>query len=694
MKLSIIIKNSLKTTISFWFLAISITPFLVAVIFSIQSFKSNLEDEFEKLLLKNQQGVEIEINDIVENLNETSKKNSKEEYLVLATLNSDKESLKKVLSYLLNLAALDEMSVYDYDGHILLKVSNPSLEKIIKASLNYKRDDSATAFNLFSPRSAFAADDDFDFDIDVDESGAEEEDDLGFDIDIDEDESGATKAAVKSDKKPELLSALKEKIIAHEKLTVKSIDKDYGLRIDVYYTIIDVSFNRIIGIVKNTKFIGLDFCKKVKEKTGVDLMLISNDLMVSSLAQNAMLSIDYSDIFKNLHKGAKYISEKKIDKISHQILFNPIELEGIQTTAGMLLFLSKADFIKSVDRMKFSLFFVALVVLFFAIVLSTRLTRAIITPLHRVLGKLNEIQEEKDLTKRIDVSSVKELGELAKHFNDFIGYLEEIVTKVKISAHNFSDSSDDILETVEEVSQSTEKIAEGVDIQANMTYEASATMRSMNKSIQEVTDSSTNLYHISEESEKQASIGGKGINRVVENIGQISDNSSKIIKIISIIMEIASQTDLLALNAAIEAAKAGEQGKGFAVVADEVRKLAERSTESTKEISNIINTNTKTIEDGVVLVNETGASFDVILNSIKNTTEFIKSINGLTQNQLSASSEVVKAIEELSSVSDNNSSSVDGLLKSTNKISDAAKDLRIVADELNAIVEKFKVRGA
>jgi len=158
---------------------------------------------------------------------------------------------------------------------------------------------------------------------------------------------------------------------------------------------------------------------------------------------------------------------------------------------------------------------------------------------------------------------------------------------------------------------------------------------------------------------------------------EIARSAKNINNVISLIMEIADQTNLLALNAAIEAARAGEHGKGFAVVADEVRKLAERSAASANEITKLITNSMKQVENGVKLS-------QAVEESLKHVVEDIKSISEQTQGISSSTEEQAASMEQNSSITENFAGTAESLTMSSQQLYNSAKGLQ-------DMVSKYKI---
>jgi methyl-accepting chemotaxis protein len=250
-----------------------------------------------------------------------------------------------------------------------------------------------------------------------------------------------------------------------------------------------------------------------------------------------------------------------------------------------------------------------------------------------------------------------------------------------------SSAIDEVTSTMHEMSVNVQNMVKSTQVQASSVSETSASIDQMVASIQRVADTAKVLLDISNRSREEVHSGittmekaTDGLNRINatitssgEIIGALGQRADDIGKIIEVIDDLAEQTNLLALNAAIEAARAGEHGLGFAVVADEVRKLAEKSAQSTKEISELIQSiqkearkavenmdrSTGIVNEGLDLGGELNGALRKISNVVTEVYKFAQEIGAATNEQSHGSSQIARATTRLNEITHEINSAVE-----------------------------------
>jgi methyl-accepting chemotaxis protein len=282
------------------------------------------------------------------------------------------------------------------------------------------------------------------------------------------------------------------------------------------------------------------------------------------------------------------------------------------------------------------------------------------------------------------VSSVRDAAaQVAAGSNQVADASEE---SAKISVQSAS-AIDEVSSTMHEMSVNVQNMVKNTQMQASDVGDTSASIDQMVASIQRVADTAKVLLDISNRSREEVQSGFTTMQKATDGLTRINDSissSSEIIdtlgqraddigKIIEVIDDISEQTNLLALNAAIEAARAGEHGLGFAVVADEVRKLAEKSAESTKEISELIariqkearkavdnmNKSTSIVNEGISLGDDLSKALRRISNVVTEVYKFAQEIGAATNEQSHGSTQIAKATTRLNEITHEISSAVE-----------------------------------
>jgi len=333
----------------------------------------------------------------------------------------------------------------------------------------------------------------------------------------------------------------------------------------------------------------------------------------------------------------------------------------------------------------------------------------ILRPIMRIKDVVNSYANG-DLTTRADVK----VAFFGKELSDEVSQLGRSVDKMA-DKMKMSDSSKHLAVASDQLNVSSTSMEIGANKQNEQTTHVATAMEEMGATVQEVARSSQDVAESAASARDIASNGGSVVREAIiamqevsestsvtaKMISKLGDSSEEIGTIVSVINDIADQTNLLALNAAIEAARAGEQGRGFAVVADEVRKLAERTGTATKEISSMIgaiqndtsiavdamSAGTEKVENGVKLANEAGEALGQIDAGIQNVSDMINQIATATEEQSATTDEININMEAITEVSVSTIYSIKEVVKSTDELSVLAKDL-------DALVSGFKLPQA
>ncbi len=320
-------------------------------------------------------------------------------------------------------------------------------------------------------------------------------------------------------------------------------------------------------------------------------------------------------------------------------------------------------------------------------------------------GEAAEAIASGNLTHAIPRAGQDEIGQLLNRLGVMRDNLNNLIKSIRSNVELLNQSAG-------ELSNAANSSASNTEMQAEAASGMAASVEELSVSIDQVEEHAREARNVTQSSSTQSSEGGRIIHEAAEEMRRIADavnNTSGTIKelegysaqissIVQVIKDIADQTNLLALNAAIEAARAGEQGRGFAVVADEVRKLAERTGNSTQEISGMIGkiqqgtqravqemeAGVKRVNDGVELANLAGDSVTAIRTSSEQVTRAVDDISLALKEQSVAARDIALKVERIAQGSEENSASVAQTAASASR-------LKHLADELNQLASRFQV---
>lgn len=324
------------------------------------------------------------------------------------------------------------------------------------------------------------------------------------------------------------------------------------------------------------------------------------------------------------------------------------------------------------------------------------LARDIRQRLNQLCTFLMRVSQALDLTSRMPITRMDELGSTSREVNQLLDRLQQNLAAISESANSVAAAAGQLATT-------STQMATASDQQSAAASNVAATIEEMTVSINHVGDEALEADRLSNESAKLAGTGETVILQTADNIhgiartvkgaaskiGNLESSSQKVSGVMLVIKELAEQTNLLALNAAIEAARAGSQGQGFAVVADEVRKLAERTAQSTQEISATVGTMINTANEVVAQMEAVVSQVDAGEQSADAIRQSILQIGQGCHNAVATVGEIANAIREQGTATNNIAVQVEKIAQMSEESSAAASESSEAASRLDSLAQNM-----
>ncbi len=339
----------------------------------------------------------------------------------------------------------------------------------------------------------------------------------------------------------------------------------------------------------------------------------------------------------------------------------PLEIKDLDW--GLFITVSVDEVLAPIYKEKRILLIVSIIAILLIIISAYLLSKSISKPIEKVVDAMKKISE-KQIDFQIDEKRKDEVGELYKYINVINTNFKEIIANIDYTATA-------VMGAGMELNSVSQEIAERANEQASTTEEVATAMEQMLATVNSNTENAQNTSSSSLKSAKKMQQSNEIILQTIKAVSDIS-------KEITVVKDIAMQTNMLSLNASIEAARAGEAGKGFAIVAQEIRKLAETTKLASVKIEELS-------EDGKSKSQIAGKVLDRLVPDINKSAELIASIALASQEQQGGIDAINNSIQQLTFITNKNSSAAE-------EMSTASAELSAQAQQLKALVAVFNVK--
>ena len=461
---------------------------------------------------------------------------------------------------------------------------------------------------------------------------------------------------------------------------IKEIYDRMPIQFDMFMEKVQELDGEVPGTIDNIKNGYLDpFKRDIMEPKGV-------------LYQTYELALEGESLDVVIDKGIKIIQSTEENLIVLQNNSRDFTLKASQkvhTNINLAMFTFLVGFI---------------VIMLVVFLVCVNLAVGIKKPMYHLIGVM-ESSAEGDLTASYTFEGENEFGRIGQGLNSLIEKNRNLLKTLSEMVKQLNDTSSRNTKIVGEAKDAIEVQRREATMVATATHELENTIRMVEDSSKQTLSEVINAGKVSDEGRKIMSQNittthklDKKLKETTESITRVNEMGKRISSVISIIRGIAEQTNLLALNAAIEAARAGEQGRGFAVVADEVRTLANKTSDSTKQITGVIEELQRTIIQAVNTIatcdeemnasleqsSRANSAIEEIMGCITTIDEMSSQIVESTHEQSQAIKEISKNIVRISSLSDENAENMEVIKKSCD-------DLDSIAGVQSGIIRKYKI---